>query len=1114
MRQTKLLLLLLLALVMSATGAFAQTVGTQFTVDGITYEITKQDLSAAHDNEVTIVSIGGSGTVNVPESVKNERNQEFYKVTSTKEGSTVKGGVTNVVFPNTLTKISQGSFNQNAGGSNAPDLQSITIPANCTEIGLSFSTLPKLTTFVVADGNPNFKSQDGMLMSKNGKKLVNYPSGRTGEASVPDGVEEIAPGAFAGCTKVTNVNIPASCTTMHFPDATTGETSFSATGTHYTVAPGNPAYKDIDGVLVTQDGKKLCAFPFHYDVSLPGKKYTVPAGVEEIAYKAFYTSTPQPVSVDLNEVKKIGKEAFSGCSDLASVTIGKNVNEIGEGAFAECRKISAFTVDEANTTYKDVDGVIFTKNGEHLMLYPAAKTGDYITPAGTKYIDAQAFRSVAQLKNITIGNSVERIEESAFRYSLLESVTFEETSKVNFIGHHAFNDTKLTNVTLPAALKTLGAAAFYNIQTLQEVHVQDGSQLTQIGGSAFRNNPNLTTFKFDGSSVASYIGVQAFANDPKLTSFEIPATTTFIDQGAFQNTPSLETVTFGQPSEIETINTGAFAYSGIKNIELPTSVKYLKQQAFDNCTNLETIKIPASVTDIATGTFNMCENLLHIDVDDNNPKYASLAGMLTNKDKTKLVVFPAGRSSDKYTMIPNIATVEPYAFYGSKKLDNITVPKTVTTISDRAIALCTNLKSISFMGEESIPQLSADIMYQSSNPENITIFVRKKWYEDLANNSLIDAYNGVFKEVHPSFISQSGYDRGTEFFPTSMTNAGVISFYTPRTSVIIDKNATENSSDSSRGKTWTGNYNVSSVLDFAYEGENTVKDIVFLADIGVVGLDAFKSGSQLKGIYFVGDTPGTLNCIDYEHPENYPFNDGQAIYVKESKVSAYQDAWTQGHTLNITYKIPATTLAYRATACYPFDVVYNTSGDVMPYLPLQYKRMTQMSQDKAYVRAKSIDNGYVPAFFGVMLASENSASASSYCQMDETQSHTAISDADYDAATYYMVGVVEDTPIANTTSNTLFGLSKSGVFKKISDSGNTIPYFKAYLSIPNADIPMGAKSIQFFFGDFDSETTGIGGITENSKDSDNAPYYNLNGVQVNKPSKGVYIHNGKKIIIK
>ncbi len=47
MRQTKLLFLLLLALFMSATGAYAQTVGTQFTIDGITYEITKKELITA-----------------------------------------------------------------------------------------------------------------------------------------------------------------------------------------------------------------------------------------------------------------------------------------------------------------------------------------------------------------------------------------------------------------------------------------------------------------------------------------------------------------------------------------------------------------------------------------------------------------------------------------------------------------------------------------------------------------------------------------------------------------------------------------------------------------------------------------------------------------------------------------------------------------------------------------------------------------------------------------------------------------------------------------------------------------------------------------------------------
>ncbi|MDD7256827.1 MAG: leucine-rich repeat domain-containing protein [Prevotellaceae bacterium] len=277
-------------------------------------------------------------------------------------------------------------------------------------------------------------------------------------------------------------------------------------------------------------------------------------------------------------------------------------------------------------------------------------------------------------------------------------------------------------------------------------------------------------------------------------------------------------------------------------------------------------------------------------------------------------------------------------------------------------------------------------------------------------------------------------------------------------------------------------------------------------------LQAIK-GSSIKELYFVGNDAPSSAAKDFNEPTHYPFNNTQKIYVKESKVDAYKAAWTGGVENNITHKIPANTLAFRATACYPFNTAYHTSGDVMPYLPLQYRMMNQLSQDKAYVRARSIDDGRVPAFLGVMLVSENEANASSYCQIDENQAQTSISGiAEYNPSKYYMMGAVEDTPLTNTSTHTLFGLAKSGIFKKISVSGNTIPYFKAYLKIPVADIPMGAKSIHFIFDD-NNETTGINDIVEigNSNDS---PYYNLNGVQVNKPSKGVYIHNGKKVIIK
>ena len=78
--------------------------------------------------------------------------------------------------------------------------------------------------------------------------------------------------------------------------------------------------------------------------------------------------------------------------------------------------------------------------------------------------------------------------------------------------------------------------------------------------------------------------------------------------------------------------------------------------------------------------------------------------------------------------------------------------------------------------------------------------------------------------------------------------------------------------------------------------------------------------------------------------------------------------------------------------------------------------------------------------------------------------------------------------------------------------GATFPYFKACLRMASsAATPAKGFSIMF---DDDNTDTGINGIVETDKGSDKAPYYNLNGVRVSKPSHGVYIQNGKKVIIK
>ncbi|MBQ7988931.1 MAG: leucine-rich repeat domain-containing protein, partial [Bacteroidaceae bacterium] len=644
--------------------------------------------------------------------------------------------------------------------------------------------------------------------------------------------------------------------------------------------------------------------------------------------------------------------------------------------------------------------------------------------------------------------------------------------------------------------------------------------ITEMPGTVFASNPKLTTFKFLGSSALTKFNGTTFSNDPVLESFEIPSGVTEIGRNTFQNTPKLTTVTFKEPASITTIGANAFASSGITSIELPSTVTTIRQQAFDNCTNLTTIGIPASVTSIETGTFNMCDNLTAINVDANNTIYSSLDGMLCDKNKKELVVFPAGKADTRYTLIPNFTTVKSYAFYGSQKVTNITFPATITTIENYSIALCDNLKSLSFMGTDNVPTLTSNIMYQSGNAKDVTIYVRKAWYENSANASTVSTYDTTFKEVHPSFVSLAGYDRGTEFFPTSTSNVGVISYYTPRTSVIINPEATETTYTDVYGKTWpTKTYEVSSILDYAYQNETTVKDIVVLADVGVIGLDAFRAGSQLKGIYFVGDTPTELNSTDYEmNSTDYAFNENQNIYVKESKVPAYQAAWeVDGHTLNITHKIPVTTYQHGGTMCYPFDVRFPQGlGDdnIKPYIPLNY--------DAAYdatnpiVRAYSVDDYYVPAFVGVFFRSKSKASVASSCQMDEAQAHSTatIEGMGYDAAGYRMLGMVEDSLTVNEAGYNRYAFSKSSGKLVLLKDGALVPYFKAVLRMPDSAGSQ-SKSFSLRFSDDEGTATGIDGVADRSTVEDAAaPVYDLNGVKVSQPRGGIYVRNGKKIVIK
>ena len=88
---------------------------------------------------------------------------------------------------------------------------SVTIPASVTSFGRGAFSLSGLTSFVVSDGNPNYKSASGALLTKGGQVLV---AGVNGDVAIPSGVTSIGVRAFEGYSGLTSVTIPNSVTSI------------------------------------------------------------------------------------------------------------------------------------------------------------------------------------------------------------------------------------------------------------------------------------------------------------------------------------------------------------------------------------------------------------------------------------------------------------------------------------------------------------------------------------------------------------------------------------------------------------------------------------------------------------------------------------------------------------------------------------------------------------------------------------------------------------------------------------------------------------------------------------------------------------------------------------
>lgn len=140
-------------------------------------------------------------------------------------------------------------------------------------------------------------------------------------------------------------------------------------------------------------------------VTIPGIITGKP--VKVIGENSFYQQT------EVNEIhlppgiEVIESGAFYRCYALETVTISKSVRQIGSDAFFRCSSLQRITVDDKNSKYCDINGVLFSKDKTELIAYPEGKPEtQYTIPDFVTKISGNVFGYHTNLKEIVVPASV------------------------------------------------------------------------------------------------------------------------------------------------------------------------------------------------------------------------------------------------------------------------------------------------------------------------------------------------------------------------------------------------------------------------------------------------------------------------------------------------------------------------------------------------------------------------------------------------------------------------------------------------------------------------------------------------------------------------------------
>ena len=685
--------------------------------------------------------------------------------------------LTSVTISDSVTSIGEQAF------SNCIKLTSMTLPDSVTSIGGgAFAGCNGLVRIDVEENNKQYCSINGVLFSKDKTEIVCYPSGKTDNTyTIPDSVTNIDEYAFYGCSSLASVTISDSvmgigdsafenCSSltnvmlgkgvtsiggyafsrcsklvsMTIPDSVTsiGEYAFNGCSslTNVTIPDsvmsiGSDAFNccySLESVYIT-DVAAWCKIQFRSikanplwkadNLYLNGALVTdvlIPEGVTKISDYLLSCNSLTSVTIP-DSVTSIGSYAFED-SSLSNVTIPDSVTSIGHGAFSGCSSLKSVYITDVAAWCK----IDFINNGF------GNSTANPLFYADNLYLNG------ALVTDVVIPDGVTKISD------------------------YLFSCNSLTSVMIPDSVTSIGYGAFSDCSSLKNVYIADADAWCKMNFKSSTANPLVyaNNLYLNGTLVTDVVipdGVTKISaylfSCNSLTSVTIPNSVTSIDSHAFYYCSSLTSVTI--PNGVKDIEDYTFfGCSSLSSVTIPDSVTYIDDEAFSSCSSLTNVTIPDSVRHIGSNAFGGCSSLTSVTIGNGVTRiekgafidcwnlsdvYISDIGAWCKIQFANSESSPFWHATNLYLngvlvtdiVIPDGVTCIGNTALSCDNLKSVTIPDSVTKISDYAFWYCRNLSDVYYEGSESGWQkvsigsnndklTNATIHYNSTGPTDPT----------------------------------------------------------------------------------------------------------------------------------------------------------------------------------------------------------------------------------------------------------------------------------------------------------------------------------------------------------------------------------------------------------